>query len=430
MKFGLRIPSLNKRIAARTSLKRYVRHSLGIKMPRGAGFITNPKKALYNRVYNRTSFSVGKLPLRRTKKSLGSSSDLSYVFWPAIITIFLFIISWPLGVIYIIYKAIKLKSKVPAKKKVEDEHIEINSPAVIKINNDLVSTFNIPEPTRSLVLVSNEDISKIQSPMIITLNVSINSVSHNIDTTVDDHKASLDADPSLIWTRLPVKVNSDLEEKSMYYPAYSSLSPECRYQYINWLKDVTQDTNLSYVFLYFYGLERHLLIGNYDLAVDEILRLLRYHDKSSFRSYAAHSLIASSVFKKRPDILERAPFVLEDVSDISLYLRLITQKEFIAKDLMELASWVKFQNKRYIKLRPEMFEKELQKIIDDYHRRNGLILSQINDVTYEDQTYFANLSIPEKIRRIRTPQIIKNEQFRKIIFDLLNEVHLNIKNLL
>lgn len=55
MKFGIRVPSLTKRIAARTSLKRYVRHSLGLKAPRGWGWITNPKKAAYNRVYNRTS---------------------------------------------------------------------------------------------------------------------------------------------------------------------------------------------------------------------------------------------------------------------------------------------------------------------------------------------------------------------------------------
>jgi hypothetical protein len=55
MKFGLRIPSLTKRIAARTSVKRIVQNKLGLKMPRGYGWITNPKKAAYNRVYNRTS---------------------------------------------------------------------------------------------------------------------------------------------------------------------------------------------------------------------------------------------------------------------------------------------------------------------------------------------------------------------------------------
>ena len=55
MKFGLRTPSLKKRISARTSPKRFVRHSMGIKAPRGMGFLTNPKKAAYNKVYNKTS---------------------------------------------------------------------------------------------------------------------------------------------------------------------------------------------------------------------------------------------------------------------------------------------------------------------------------------------------------------------------------------
>ena len=55
MKFGFRIPSLTKRIAARTSVKRVIRHNLGFKAPRGLGWITDPKKALYNKVYNKTS---------------------------------------------------------------------------------------------------------------------------------------------------------------------------------------------------------------------------------------------------------------------------------------------------------------------------------------------------------------------------------------
>ena len=62
MKFGFRKPSLNKRIAARTSLKRIVRHNLGIKAPRGMGWLTNPKKAAYNTVYNRTTKGCVLLP--------------------------------------------------------------------------------------------------------------------------------------------------------------------------------------------------------------------------------------------------------------------------------------------------------------------------------------------------------------------------------
>jgi hypothetical protein len=55
VRFGFRVPSIRKRISARTSLKRYVRNSLGLKAPRGWGWLTNPRKAAYNRIYNRTT---------------------------------------------------------------------------------------------------------------------------------------------------------------------------------------------------------------------------------------------------------------------------------------------------------------------------------------------------------------------------------------
>jgi hypothetical protein len=58
MKFGFRIPNLNKRIAARMSVKRMIRQSLGLKAPRGWGWLTNPRRALYNRVYTRTTVGL------------------------------------------------------------------------------------------------------------------------------------------------------------------------------------------------------------------------------------------------------------------------------------------------------------------------------------------------------------------------------------
>lgn len=59
MKFGIRKRSSRKRIAARTSIKRVIRHSLGMKAPKGLGWITNPRKAAYNRVYYRTTRGMG-----------------------------------------------------------------------------------------------------------------------------------------------------------------------------------------------------------------------------------------------------------------------------------------------------------------------------------------------------------------------------------
>ena len=60
MRFGFRVPSLRKRIAARTSWKRAVRSSLGLRAPGGWGWLTNPRKAAYNRIYNRTTVGLGK----------------------------------------------------------------------------------------------------------------------------------------------------------------------------------------------------------------------------------------------------------------------------------------------------------------------------------------------------------------------------------
>jgi hypothetical protein len=46
--------------AHRTSWRCYARHSLGLKAPRGWGWITNPRKAAYNRIYSRTSLDLFK----------------------------------------------------------------------------------------------------------------------------------------------------------------------------------------------------------------------------------------------------------------------------------------------------------------------------------------------------------------------------------
>lgn len=61
MKFGMRKPSLRKRISARTSIKRQIVHRAGLKMPRGYGWLRDPKKYAYNKVYNRTTFDIFKL---------------------------------------------------------------------------------------------------------------------------------------------------------------------------------------------------------------------------------------------------------------------------------------------------------------------------------------------------------------------------------
>lgn len=61
MKFKMRKPSLRKSFAARTSPKRALKNTLGLRAPRGYGWLTNPKKAARSRIYTRTTFSFWSL---------------------------------------------------------------------------------------------------------------------------------------------------------------------------------------------------------------------------------------------------------------------------------------------------------------------------------------------------------------------------------
>lgn len=61
MKFGMRTPSLKKSFKARTTgkAKRAVKKAL---IPgygkKGMGWLRNPKKAAYNKIYKKTTFSI------------------------------------------------------------------------------------------------------------------------------------------------------------------------------------------------------------------------------------------------------------------------------------------------------------------------------------------------------------------------------------
>lgn len=61
MNIGMRTPSLKKMISTRTSPARFVRHNQGFKDPCSWGCLTNPKRAAYNRVYSRITFSIWNL---------------------------------------------------------------------------------------------------------------------------------------------------------------------------------------------------------------------------------------------------------------------------------------------------------------------------------------------------------------------------------
>lgn len=61
MKFGIRTPNIKKSIKARTTgkAKRQLKSAVNpLYGKKGMGFVNNPKKAIYNKIYNRTTISV------------------------------------------------------------------------------------------------------------------------------------------------------------------------------------------------------------------------------------------------------------------------------------------------------------------------------------------------------------------------------------
>ena len=61
MKFGIRTPSISRSIRARTTgaLTRSIKRSINpLYGKKGMGWVRNPKKALYNKVYHKTSIGL------------------------------------------------------------------------------------------------------------------------------------------------------------------------------------------------------------------------------------------------------------------------------------------------------------------------------------------------------------------------------------
>ena len=102
----------------------------------------------------------------------------------------------------------------------------------------------------------------------IIYNISIDENGKvNVNSTNDEKP-----DPSTIYVHLPIKQPNGETELLPYWPHYIDISPEQRFVYLNWLRNIEQPIDMGYIFLYYYGLEKHLLIGNFEKAFNSTLR--------------------------------------------------------------------------------------------------------------------------------------------------------------
>ena len=104
------------------------------------------------------------------------------------------------------------------------------------------------------------------------------------------------SEPSLINPRL--RASKGASAPLGYWPNYAGMEPAARFQYLEWLASgACQPIDIGYVFVFFYGLERRLLVDGGSASEEaprllaEIERLLSlYGSNLSFKNYATSLL--------------------------------------------------------------------------------------------------------------------------------------------
>lgn len=248
-------------------------------------------------------------------------------------------------------------------------------------------------------------------------------------------------EPSLLYLKFPIEQPkpSELVERPPYYPFYSELTPKQKYFYWKFLSDPYNPSNdIGYVFIFYYGLERHLLYGNFDKAFDIILKLRDIYNNRSFQNYSASALILSAMIHKRADCAKKFMDSLDKHHEFQMPGELYFLCKFglgipiTAYDIIKFHKFFGFSNNRYIKSNFDLFLKNLTNNITEMNNGNNLLNAKLyfkesdfwNTKTVSVPA-FANVSIREK--EVSVPDITKASKFMGTIFNLLDKTHEDTK---
>lgn len=239
------------------------------------------------------------------------------------------------------------------------------------------------------------------------------------------------SEPSTIYMKLPISnaaVRPDSVEKLTYFPKYAGMTPQQRSIYLSWLQDVTRPIDTGFVFVYYYGLERHLVYGKFREAVNEVLLLRQHHKNGSFQSYSAAALVHACLLRRDLDMLRHLYLDLDfDYFGNSVLLILHQQSLDLLPDmLIRLALCLSGVNKRYIKEKCPMYQAALLNELRDqfgkeaYPFASRYSLNEIKGVPYP---IFANYSFESDVRAPPLPNLINHKPFQSEFEQFFQRVH-------
>lgn len=224
-------------------------------------------------------------------------------------------------------------------------------------------------------------------------------------------------DPSTIFTTLPVSKPHSIEgvPKPPYWPNYAGLTPEQRYVYLSWLRDITNPIDTGFVFVYYYGLERHLLFGDFDKAFNEIMTLRKHHKNKSFQKYSETALIYGSFYKSRIDLLlkDYEGASLGRFSNIQLQFAINNGLNLSLQNILSVFGELKLQRPP-IKGYEELFEQCVSKVLKTEYGDEHFPLADkfdLKDIKTKKVEAFANYSFPEELRYPEVKFVLGHKAF-------------------
>lgn len=238
------------------------------------------------------------------------------------------------------------------------------------------------------------------------------------------------ADPSTIFLRSPIDEPRPnvLVEQPGYYPTYLGLTPAQKHVYLTWLQNIASPIDIGYVFIFYYGLERQLLLGDYDAAFHTIVQLRKYHKNNSLQAYSRNALVCSTVIRNRQDMLPYLYDLLDSDrwGNTELLLTAKSEQRITANQLISVISSVPGTNKNYIKKERDTYLKQMEQVLQEKYGQPTFALLDYVDVYKLSKTRevcFANISFPENVRTLDVPDFIGAKDLVSVVSELAESAH-------
>lgn len=335
-------------------------------------------------------------------------------------------------IIFIFSQSLKLSKKIKSSIPIQIHHT---------VEDDIVYNIESPNiPNNKLISTQDQATNPIMKLPIKTSqenNFSLGNVNNYQEIPYDITKLLWFYDgpnkncyrkdePSLIIESLPVKQGP--AEPLGYYPSYQTMTPQQRFKYLSWLRDVSQIIDIGYVFTFYYGLEKHIVDGDTESAVKTIKILKQYHDNSSFQDYSNSALIYAAI--KKQDINKLDGVLLDSLPrEVFITLRYMFYKKLTSEDIIHSMKAIGFNNTRYIKSEYNLFNSTLNELLQKRFNSNvynfeipaSFSFNKIKPIP------LANYGLSYKVREFEIPNVLSHTPTTAELYDLLFTTHEIVK---